>query len=97
METDTIGVGGAVVSEAVVGVEIEKYGTMVHYLVVLPTHHSLVPRPLPPFQCCTQKRERAWYQMSRDKRHPYEGWSKGEIKRGRYSGRAGSGNSAAKS
>ena len=32
--------------------------------------------------------------MSRDKRHPYEGWSKGEIKRGRYSGRAGSGNSA---
>ena len=28
---------------------------------------SLVPRPLPPFQCCTQKRERAWYQMSRDK------------------------------
>ena len=29
--------------------------------------HSLVPRPLPPFQCCTQKRERAWYQMSRDK------------------------------
>ena len=58
---------------------------------------SLVPRPLPPFQCCTQKRERAWYQMSRDKRHPYEGWLKGEINRGEYSGWAGSGNSAAKS
>ena len=27
--------------------------------------------------------------MSRNKRHPYKGWSKGEIKRGRYSGWAG--------
>ena len=28
----------------------------------------LVPRPLLPFQCCTQKRERAWYATSRELR-----------------------------
>ena len=26
---------------------------------------SLVPRPFPPFQCCTQKRGKAWELMSR--------------------------------
>ena len=28
---------------------------------------SLVPRPLPPFQCCTLKSERAWYTTARDR------------------------------
>ena len=27
---------------------------------------SLVPRPLPAFQCCTLKNERAWYHKSRE-------------------------------
>ena len=37
-----------------------------------PTHHddSLVPRPLPAFQCCTLKSERAWYLKSRARRIP---------------------------
>jgi hypothetical protein len=34
-----------------------------------PNQGSLVPRPLPRFQCYTQKRERAWYAISRARRH----------------------------
>ena len=56
----------------------EKYFTEmlnVHVSTVLSMLHliSLIPRPLPAFQCCMQKSERAWYQKSRDIHTPYEG------------------------
>ena len=37
-------------------------GCLVHKFV----GPSLVPRPLPAFQCCTLKSERAWYAMARE-------------------------------
>ena len=40
----------------------------------------LIPRPLPVFQCCTLKNERAWEMKSREKRH----WHVINNERGRW-------------
>ena len=39
--------------------------------MILLRRHSLVPRPLPAFQCCMQKSGRAWYSNSRAPRIAY--------------------------
>ena len=49
-------------------------------VAVLLERTSLVPKPLPVFQCCTLKNERAWKMKSREKRH----WRVINNERGRW-------------
>ena len=53
---------------------IPLYATLLDYLIILDLtsylgFSSLVPRPLPVFQCYTQKNGRAWYSSARAWRH----------------------------